>query len=82
MHEGIITYVSGKGWFIAEDLGDHSAIFIHQSYVENKRFLKVNDIVSFDLVPSERNPGKTRADNVKFLRHIIVVQYSDKSAVR
>jgi cold shock CspA family protein len=79
MCEGIITFVSGKGWFFAENLADNSAVFVHQNQVENKRYLKVDDRISFDVVPSTTHPGQTMAANVKFLGHVIARQVSDKA---
>jgi len=82
MFQGIVTFSSGKGWYFAENLDDHSAVFLHQNNVENSRYLKVDDRVSFDVAPSETHPGKTKAINVKYLGHTIARQVSDKSAVR
>ena len=41
--EGIVSFVSGKGWFFVENLADHSAVFVHQTQVENQRYLKLQD---------------------------------------
>ena len=76
MHEGLITFVSGKGWFFAESLADHSAVFIHQNNVENHRYLKVDDRVQFDLAPSSHTQGKIDAVNVKYISHSIARQTS------
>jgi len=76
MCDGIITYVSGKGWFFAENLSDHTAIFVHQNQVENQRFLKVGDRISFTVAPSVKTPGKTMAVDVKYLGHTITRQTS------
>jgi cold shock CspA family protein len=77
MHEGTITFVSGKGWFFAENDADHSAVFIHQKDVENRRYLKVDDRVRFDLIPSVTRPGQLQASNVKFLGHTIARQVGE-----
>jgi cold shock CspA family protein len=79
MCEGIITFVSGKGWFFAENSADHSAVFVHQNQVENQRYLKVDDRISFDLAPATNHPGKIMAANVKYLGHNIVRQVSDRA---
>jgi cold shock CspA family protein len=81
MFEGIVSFVSGKGWYFCENLADHSAVFIHQRQVENQRYLKVQDRVSFSLAPNPAHPEKLMAVNVKYLGHIIAAQYSDKSGV-
>ncbi len=73
---GVITFVSNKGWFFAENSADHSAVFVHQNQVENQRYLRVDDRISFDLVPSNKNPGKMMAANVKYLGHTVAVQRS------
>lgn len=78
MYEGIVTFVSGKGWYFAENLADHTAIFVHQNQVENQRYLKVGNRISFDIAPSTNNPGKTMAANVKYLGHTIARQGGDK----
>ncbi len=65
--EAVITFSSGKGWFFAEDVEDHSAIYIHQKNVVKQRYLRVGERVSYTLAPSERHPGKTQAINVKFI---------------
>src|SRR6266566_935673 len=78
MSEATVTFVS-NGWFFAEDSADHSSIFIHQKEVENQRYLKVNDRVSFDRIPSTKYPGKLQATNVKYLGHTIARQVSDKA---
>jgi cold shock CspA family protein len=77
MYEGVITFVSNKGWFFAENSATHSAVFVHQNQVENNRYLKVDDRISFDEVPSTKNPGKMMAANVKYLGHIVAAQYGD-----
>jgi cold shock CspA family protein len=77
MCQGTITFVSGKGWFFAENDADHSAIFVHQKDVENRRYLKVDDRISFDVIPSRSQAGQTQASNVKYLGHTIAVQRSE-----
>lgn len=81
MYQGTITFVSGRGWFWAENTSDHSAVFVHQTQVENSRYLQINDRISFDLAPSTTRPGKTAAINVKYLGHTVARQTSD-GAVR
>jgi cold shock CspA family protein len=81
MSEGIVTFVSNKGWFFAENSADHSAVYIHQNHVEHARYLKIDDRISFDVVPSTRNPGKTMGTNVKYLGHTIARQISDKAVL-
>jgi cold shock CspA family protein len=82
MSEGIVTFVSSKGWFFAEHSEDHSSVFIHQKSVENGRYLRVGDRVSFEVVPSIKHPGNTMAANVKFLGHIITRQVSGNDGAR
>ena len=82
MLEGIITFVSGKGWYFAENLADHTAVFVHQNQVENQRYLKVDDRISFSIAPSTSNPGKSMAINVKYLGHVIARQVAGKVAGR
>jgi cold shock CspA family protein len=77
-HIGIITFSSGKGWYFAENLSDHSSTFVHQNQVENQRYLRVDDRISFDLAPSPKAPGKLMAVNVKYLGHIVAAQYGDQ----
>ena len=79
MHEGLITFVSGKGWFFAENLADHSCVFVHQNDVENHRYLKVDDHIQFDRAPSSKAPGKINAVNVKYVGHTIARQVGDKA---
>ena len=74
--EGTITYASGKGWYFAENAADHSAVFVHQNQVENKRYLRVDDRISFSLEPSKTHPGEIQATNVKFLGHTVARQTS------
>jgi cold shock CspA family protein len=81
MCQGIITYISGKGWFFAENTDDHSSIFIHQKDVENRRYLKIDDRISFDVTPSRTQPGEFQAINVKYLGHNIARQTSGSGAV-
>ena len=81
MFTGTVTFVSGKGWFFAERDDDSSAIFVHQNEVENNRYLKINDRISFDVAPSTKNPGKTMAVNVKYVSHLISRQISGKAAL-
>lgn len=81
-HVGIVTYVSGKGWFFAENLTDNTSIFVHQKDVENRRYLKVDDRIAFDVIPSRTEPGEVQAANVKYLGHTVVAQYSDKAVGR
>lgn len=76
MHQGIITFDSQKGWYFGENLTDHSRTFIHIDAVENQRYLKVNDRVSFDIAPNPDRPGKTMAVNVKYLGRVIARQVS------
>jgi cold shock CspA family protein len=81
MSEAIITFVSSKGFSFGEDSETHSAVYIHQNDVEHRRYLKINDRVSFDLIPSPKYPDRMQATNVKYLGHTIAAQYSDKSGV-
>ncbi len=76
MNQGRITYVSGKGWFFAENSADHSSIFVHQKDVEHRRYLLVDDLISFDIIPSRTQPGEFQAANVKYLGHTIARQTS------
>jgi cold shock CspA family protein len=76
MYEGIVTFVSGRGWFFAENLADHSGVFIHQQDVENQRYLRVDDRIQFDIVPSRKHPDKSQAANVKYLGRVIARQTS------
>jgi cold shock CspA family protein len=73
--EGTVTYVSGKGWFFAKS-DDLISIFIHQRDVQHRRYLQVDDRVSFDVVPSTQHPGDFQAANVKYLGHTISRQTS------
>jgi hypothetical protein len=70
-----IDYVSGKGWFLAH-AEDDTCVFIPQKAVEYRRYLKINDRVKFDVIPSTREPGQLEGINVKYLGHIIAAQYS------
>jgi cold shock CspA family protein len=81
MHQGIITFASQKGWFFAENLTDHTAIFVHQVDVENQRYLKVDDRISFTIIPSRKTPGKTQAGDVKYLGHVVARQVGGDKAV-
>lgn len=74
MHEGIITFASPNGWFFAENLTDRAAIFVHQVDVENQRYLKVGDRISFTIIPSRKRPGKIQAGDVKYLGHVVARQ--------
>jgi cold shock CspA family protein len=68
--EGTITYVSGKGWFFAKcDDGNDTGVFVHQRDVENRRYLRLDDRIQFNVVPSLKSPGDLQAANVKFLAH-------------
>jgi cold shock CspA family protein len=81
-HQGTVAFVSNKGWYFARDHATQSSVFVHQNEVENQRYLKVDDRIEFDLVPSTRDPAKTMAGNVKYLGHTIARQISDDTAVR
>jgi cold shock CspA family protein len=74
--QGTITFVSGKGWYFCESDADHTAVFIHAKFVDGRRCLKVDDRVSFDLVPCERKPDSVEGINVKYLGHTIARQVS------
>jgi cold shock CspA family protein len=74
---GTITFVSGKGWFFAENDADHGAIFIHQKSVEKQRYLKVDDRVEFELADNPRRPGEICGVNVRYVGHTIARQVSD-----
>jgi cold shock CspA family protein len=80
--QGTITFVSGKGWFFAENSDDHSAVFIHQKDVENNRYLQVDDRVTGELAPNPRHVGKIMGINVKFAGRTIARQTSGDSAVQ
>ena len=81
MFEGIVSFVSGKGWYFAENLTDHSAVFIHQTDVENQRYLKAQDRISFSLAPNPNRPGMMKGVGVKYLGHIIARQFSGKGGL-
>jgi cold shock CspA family protein len=82
MCKGLITFVSGKGWYFVENSADHSAVFVHQNQVENQRYLKIDDRISFRVVPSTTHLGKTMATDVKYLGHTIARQVSGNGGVR
>lgn len=82
MCEGVVTFVSGKGWYFAENSADHSRIFVHQNDVENFRYLKVDDRIAFDISPNPDRPGKTMAVNVKYLGHTIARQISGNGGAK
>lgn len=82
MFEGSITFVSGKGWFYAENSTDHSAVFVHQKDVEHQRYLKVDDRISFEIIPSRTHTGKFQAANVRYLGHTIARQTSGETVPR
>ena len=82
MCEGLVTFASGKGWYFAENLADHSCVFIHQNNVENHRYLKVDDRIQFDSAPSSHTQGKAMAVNVKYLGHNIARQTSGIKVVQ
>jgi hypothetical protein len=79
--EATVTFVSGKGYFFAKS-DDFTSVFIHQRDVLHRRFLQVDDRVSFDLVPSTKHPGEFEASNVKFLGHVIARQVGEKAVGR
>jgi cold shock CspA family protein len=75
--QGTITFVSNKGWYFARNDATDTAIFVHANHVENQRFLRVDDRISFDEAPSNKKPGHLMAVNVKYLGHTIARQVSD-----
>jgi cold shock CspA family protein len=64
---GIIKFSSDKGWYFAENLEDHSAIFISQRDIERERYLKVGDRITFEVAPSPKHAGRFCAVNVKYV---------------
>jgi hypothetical protein len=77
--EGIVSFVSGKGWFFAENLANQSRVFIPQKNVENQRYLKVGDRVAFEVGPNPLSPDKEQAINVRYLGHVIARQTSGQT---
>ena len=67
---GIITFESGNGWFFCEDFTDHYRVFVHMRNVIGNRYLHVNDLITFDRIPSTRQPGKFEAINVVYADHV------------
>jgi cold shock CspA family protein len=78
--QGTITFSSGKGWYFARNDATDTTIFVHANEVENQRFLRVDDRISFDEAPSPKKPGHTMAVRVKYLGHTIARQISDPAA--
>lgn len=74
---GIIRFVSGKGWYFAESIADHSSVFVHQKDVANNRYLVLDDRIEFTLTENPRHPGKMCATAVKYAGHLIARQVSD-----
>jgi len=67
VHQGIIKFSSERGWYFAENLSDHSTVFVHQRDIENERYLKVGDCITFEIAPSPRHPGRFCGINVKYV---------------
>jgi|CZKC01.1.fsa_nt_gi hypothetical protein len=77
-HEGRIAFVSGKGWFKAEDFLDNCTVFILQKDVERERFLKLDDRIVFTLVPDRKDPTRLQGIDVKYVGHIVARQTGSK----
>ena len=73
--QGTIDFVSGKGWFFAH-ADDDTCVFVPQRAVEGRRYLRIDDRIQFDVIPSKKENGQFEATNVKYLGHIIAVQRS------
>ena len=71
---GTITHVSGRGWFFCKCDEDQSGVFVAQKNIEKRRYLQVDDRISFDRIPSTKNPNDFEAINVKYLGHIVARQ--------
>lgn len=80
IRQGIIRFVSGKGWYFAEDLLDHSSVFIHQRDIVSDRYLHEDDRVDFVLAENPKHPGKMCGTSVKYVGHTIARQISERQA--
>ena len=69
--QGIVRFVSSKGWYFAECVSNQSSVFVHQKDVANNRYLRVDDRIEFDLSENPKHPGKMCAINVNYLGHSI-----------
>lgn len=78
----IVTFESGRGYFFAENLTDHSQIFIHARDVANDRYLHVDDIVEFELAENPQRPGKFLGRNVRWVGHCVARQTAEKAVPR
>jgi cold shock CspA family protein len=77
MYTATVVWDSGKGfWFADSDL-DHERIFIHQRDCVRRRFLKINDRISYELAPSLSMPNEMRAVNVT-----VIGRVSDSAVTR
>jgi cold shock CspA family protein len=80
-YEGIIVFDSNRGFYFAETSDENrTSVFVHQRQVENERHLRINDRISFELIPSTRYPGKKEAAQVKYLGHLVAAQYGEGRA--
>jgi cold shock CspA family protein len=81
MYTATIVFDSGRGFWFAESDTDHERIFVHQRDVVRKRFLKVNDRISYELAPSVTMPNEMRAVNVTVIGRVIARQISDPAVL-
>jgi hypothetical protein len=74
MFTAMVVFYSGKAHWFANPDSDHERIYIHQRDAARKRFLKVDDRIKYELVPSATKPGAMRSVNVEVIAHVIVRQ--------
>lgn len=79
--QAIITFASGRGWLYGVS-SDQRSVFIHQNHVKDQRYLRVDDRVELDIIPSTTHPGKFEARNVVYLGHVVAIQRSAPKAVQ
>ena len=72
---GIVVSGDGKRgfWFVETDQ-THQSVFVHQKNVKDRRFLRIDDRVRLDIVPSAFKPGQMEGANVEYIGHTIARQ--------
>jgi hypothetical protein len=77
MLRGTVVSDLGKGcWFIEQDL-TRDCIFVHQRYVVGRKFLHLQDRVTFQIIPNTMKPGEVMAGDVQIVGLRVAHQASD-----
>jgi cold shock CspA family protein len=82
MFTGTVVECLGRGCYLIEQDETRNCVFAHQRNVYRRKFLHVNDRVTFTVSPSTHKPGAEEATDIQIIGLTIARQVSAPAPVQ